>query len=178
MSAVKKYITNSKLDNPNKKYQLQPALAVIINTKNGVSEMYSTMIKHETTYKGFDKWHTCTQITKEEWQNSFNLLRTTTKDTKLLCFQLRAMHHVLTTNRSVAKFKREQCHLCEFCNNHSETIHHLLWKFDRVKLFWEELAQLLNSRCNHCHSLRIDDQLVLFGKSRKKLWTQSVILLF
>ena len=124
-------MTNFKVDGLNKIYQYQPALAIIINTKKGVSEIYRTMLTPESINKGFDKWHTITSITKEEWQNNFNLLRITTKDTKLRWFQLRVMHHVLTTNRSVAKFKREQCHLCEFCKAHSETIHHLLWKCEK-----------------------------------------------
>ena len=173
ISAVKKYLTNLKADDSNKKFLYQPALATIINTKKGASEIYQAMLTPEPRQKGFEKWHAITAITKEDWQSSLNLLKKSTKDTKLRWFQLRLMHHVLTTNRSVAKFKREQCHLCEFCKTHSETIHHLLWKCNKVNSFWTDLAQIINIRCKHSHKFKLDEQLVLFGKS-KNISTDSI----
>ena len=67
--------------------------------------------------------------------------------------------------RSVSKFNKEQNHLCEFCGSHSETIHHLLWKCQKVKLFWNELTRMINARCNHSHNFKVDENLILFGFS-------------
>ena len=107
-------MTNFKADDSNKKFLYQPALATIINTKKGASEIYQAMLTPEPRQKGFEKWHAITAITKEDWQSSLNLLKKSTKDTKLRWFQLRLMHHVLTTNRSVAKFKESNVTCANF----------------------------------------------------------------
>ena len=79
--------------------------------------------------------------------------------------QFRILHNILTTNRSVAKFKPEQTPLCQFCKSHSETIHHLLWACIKVKTFWNELSCTMNSRCTHAHNFKIDEKLAIFGQS-------------
>ncbi len=79
--------------------------------------------------------------------------------------QFRINHYILTTNRSVSKFKENQCHLCQFCNQHSETIQHLFWTCNLVNTFWKELSSILNSRCKHSHNFYFSEKLVLFGKS-------------
>ena len=71
----------------------------------------------------------------------------------------------LTTNRSVAKFKPEQNPLCQFCKSHSETIYHLLWKCNKVKIFWNDLSHIMNNRCTNTHNFKIDENLALFGQS-------------
>ena len=97
--------------------------------------------------------------------NSFRFLKRTTNDTKLRWLQFRIIHHILTTNRSVSKFKENQSHLCQFCNQHSETIQHLFWSCNRVNVFWKELSSILNTRCKHSHNFNFNEKLVLFGKS-------------
>ena len=81
-----------------------------------------------------------------------------TEDTKLRWLQFRVLHNILTTNRSVAKFRPEQKTLCQFCKSHSEIIHHLLWLCNKVK-------NILNNRCTHTHNSKIDENLALFGQS-------------
>ena len=92
-------------------------------------------------------------------------MKNSTTDTKLRWLQFRILHNILTTNRSVAKFKQDQNPLCQFCKSHSETIHHLFWKCSKVKTFWNELSLTINSRCSHTHNFKIDENLAIFGQS-------------
>ena len=104
---------------------------------------------------------------KKEWESYFNNLKNTTSDTKLRWFQFRILHYILTTNRSVSKYKNGQDGKCSFCGAHSETILHLLWKCKYVQCFWNEIALLINRKCVHSHNFKFTQSLVIFGKCNK-----------
>ena len=166
LSAIKKYLSMLKTEESNKEFLYPPALNIILNNTKGASKIYQAMLVNDNDLnKGFLKWQESVHINREEWQNSFSSLKTTTKDTKLRWFQFRVIHNILTTNRSVSKFNKQQCHLCEFCKSHSETIHHLMWRCDKVRAFWQEVTNLINNRCKHTYNFKIDEKLVLFGKN-------------
>ena len=130
-----------------------------MNTTKGASVIYHSMLEPDVQNKGFQKWQTHIQITLDIWKNSFKILKQCTDDTKLRWLQFRILHNILTTNRSVAKFRAEQSPLCQFCKSHSETIHHLLWQCNKVKLFWNELSNIINNRATHSKNFRIDEGL-------------------
>ena len=168
ISAIKQYIRRHvSLNMHGKSITHQPPLHIIMNSKNGASNIYHAMLEADDKKKGFEKWNNCTQITLKQWKHCFKRLQLTTIDTKLRWLQFRILHQILTTNRSVSKFNKEQSHLCEFCQCHSETIHHLIWKCHKVKIFWDELKLIINKRCNHAHSFNIDENLVIFGHSER-----------
>ena len=104
-------------------------------------------------------------ISKKEWQQTFRDIKRTTKDSKLIWLQYRISHSILTTNRSVSKFNHQQSHLCQFCNLHSETIHHLFWQCPKLNVFWNDLSLLMNKRCIHAYKFRFTENYVLFGIS-------------
>ena len=97
------------------------------------------------------------------WTDAFALLIKTTPDTKLIWLQFRILHHCLTTNRSVSKFKPEQTDLCEFCRKKSESIIHLFWQCPHIQQFWTNLAEYINIKCTHVHNFHFTKDLVLFG---------------
>ena len=90
-------------------------------------------------------------------------MRKTTKDTKLQYLQFRILHNILTTNKSVSKFKPNQTDFCEFWKASSESIQHLLWECNVVKIFWKDLEDLLNRRCSHVYNFSFNENLILFG---------------
>ena len=141
--------------------------------KSGTSDIYQLFIDSIVQFKGWNKWNQQIDINLDEWLNCFIFLKYTTRDTKLRWLQYRILHHILTTNRSVAKFNENQSHLCTFCNDHSETIEHLFWDCEKVSIFWANLTQLINKRCQHVHNFRLDKQLILFGQS-SCMYTDSV----
>ena len=132
-----------------------------MNSKKGVSNIYQELIKGNIRQPTKTKWETILGITVEKWKSSFALLKSITSDTKFIWFQIRILHHSLTTNRSVSKFKTEQNDACEFCKSHSETIHHLLWKCPKVNSFWQELVELISLRCTV--DFKIDESIVIIG---------------
>ena len=134
--------------------------------KSGASDIYKVFLSFHVQYTGFNKWHQLTDISHEEWLSSFSIMKFTTKDTKLRWLQYRILHHILTTNRSVAKYDESQDHRCTFCNKYSETIQHLFWGCEKVSSFWDSLSTLINRRCQHVHNFHIDRDLVLFGQSQ------------
>ena len=174
ISAVKRYVSQKLMPNTtNKTISYQPALDFLMNTIKGASAIYHTLLEPDVQNKGFQKWHTCTQITLTKWKNSFKIQKQSTKDTKLRWLQFRILHNILTTNRSVSKFKPEQNPLCQFCKSHSETIHHLLWQCNKVRIFWNELSYIINNRCTHTQNFEIDENLALFGQS-DRMKTDSI----
>ena len=163
ISSVKNY--GAKFQEQNKTLNFQAHFNLIMNTKKGVSTIYQELLRENTNQHTKTKWQTILGITIEQWKNSFNLLKSTTTDSKLIWFQLRILHNSLTTNRSVSKFKTNQTDTCQFCQSHSETIHHLLWKCTKVQTFWKELAELINRRCTVDYT--INESTVIIGHNDK-----------
>lgn len=153
------------LDKEGKKVCHQPPIQHILKTKKGASTIYNIFVDNCEDSKGFKKWGNLTGLSYEEWLSSFTLLKFTTKDTKLRWLQLRILHSILTTNRSVSKFRDYQTDLCSFCNNHSETIQHLFWECDVVKKFLGDLTDMINKRCKHSYQFRLNRNLIIFGHS-------------
>ena len=109
------------------------------------------------------KWNQLENTTSDEWSSSFLFLKQSTKDTKLKWLQFRILHHILTTNRWVSKFKDDQNDLYSFCNLKSETICHLFWECHLVKAFWDRLLYMLRTRCKHAEKMSFNKRLIHFG---------------
>ena len=162
---IGKYIEQNILKTTAVKINNQPPIDIILRCKKGTSSIYKTLLDNNFEIKGRDKWFNLIGLENAEWLNSFIFLKRTTNDTKLRWLQFRIIHHTLTTNRSVSKFKVNQSHLCSFCGKHSETIQHLFWTCDIVQKFWKDFCYLINTRCKHSHNFNVNEKLILFGKS-------------
>ena len=165
LSAIKKYFNFEDYKKTGTMMKYQPSLEKIMKYKSGASNIYQAFLDSPKQCKGMLKWQVQIGIEQEEWLSNFVLLKSTTKDTKLRWFQFRILHNILTTNRSVSKYKDTQSHLCTFCNDHSETIQHLFWDCKKTSSFWNDLLNLVNSRCKHVHNFNLNKNLVIFGRS-------------
>ena len=163
--AIKKSYAFDELEHDDKTVKYQPPLNIIMKSKKGACEIYKSFIFNSNECKGRDKWIKSLNITNEDWYNAFFKLKFTTKDTKLRWLQFRILHNILTTNRSVSKYKEEQTELCSFCQKDSETIQHLFYGCEIVRSFWDQLTSLLNRRCNHSKDFKVNEVFVLFGQS-------------
>ena len=94
----------------------------------------------------------------------FYSIKTSTNDKKLLWLQFRILHFILTTNRSVSKYKVGQNSKCSFCGAHSETIIHLFWDCTFVQSFWSGIASTFNKKCVHSYNFKFTKNLIIFGK--------------
>ena len=101
--------------------------------------------------------------TEENWKEPFRKLKALTQDTKLIWFQFRILHNILTTNRSVSKYDNNQTDRCTFCRTESETVIHLLWTCPKVKVFWTQLKNIINTRCHLTYTLTFDQTSITHG---------------
>ena len=173
VQSIKKVFKLEEYEKTNIKLKYQPPLETIMKKKSGASDIYKVFLSFTVQYTGFNKWHQLTDISHDEWLSSFACLKFTTKDTKLRWLQYRILHHILTTNRSVAKYDESQDHLCTFCHKYSETILHLFWSCEKVSSFFDSLSTLINRRCQHVHNFHFDRDLVLFGQSQS-IYTDNI----
>ena len=161
--AIKSYENKIKPTPIKCKLKLQPALEVILTTKSGTAPIYKVLLESNEKYQGYIKWSSKTEIDKTDWLESFEKLKNTTQDTKLRWLQYRILHNILTTNKSVSNYKRDQTPLCTFCNKHNETILHLFWECQKVKCFLKSLEKVINNRCMHSFNFRFTKNLMIFG---------------
>ena len=169
VSAIKGYESKLKFDYEhieNLNSQNQTTIQFLINIKKGSSKIYKILNEHINVPTGVRKWQNEHEV-MNRWNEAFHLLINTTTDTKLLWLQFRILHHCLTTNRSVAKYKPEQNDLCEFCHEHSESIDHLLWQCTVIQQFWTRLSEYINLKCTHVHNFKFTRDLVLFWNLQK-----------
>ena len=134
-----------------------------MKSTKGTSNFLQLLVYEKNVITGQQKWITAVGISPQYWLKSFHILKITTADTKLQWFQIRILHNILTTNRTVSKFMTNQTDLCEFCGSHSETIQHLMWYCSKVQHFWIELFNILKNRSSQHTSLVLSQSLVLFG---------------
>ena len=144
--------------------EFSPALNKIMINKKGSSLIYQEMIKIEQEYTGYNRWSKITDLSKNNWILSFTKLKTSTYDKKLIWLQFRVLHSILTTNRSVSKYKVDQDSKCSFCGAHSETIIHLFWDCTFAQSFWSCIASMFNKRCTNSKNFKFTKNLVIFGK--------------
>ena len=76
---------------------------------------------------------------------------------------IQIIHNILTTNKSVSKFKHDQSEKCSFCGIQSESIVHLFGECNIIMVFWNELQQIINSRCNVTEQLALNNSSILLG---------------
>ena len=167
ISSIKNYIKTLPTENIINSTEFPLPFNVIFNAKKGAALIYRNLNSQEKEQEptGFLKWNKQITISKTDWKQTFRNLKRTTKDCKLIWLQYRISHSILTTNRSVSKFNHQQSHLCQFCNLHSETIHHLFWQCPKVTAFWTSLSVLMNKRCMHAYKFRFTEKYILFGMS-------------
>ena len=80
------------------------------------------------------------------------------RDTKLHYFQFRFLQRILGVNNFLFRIKVKESPLCSLCHESNETLEHLFWDCDFVKIFWSESHNLcLKSR------FEIDFNCIKFG---------------
>jgi hypothetical protein len=83
-----------------------------------------------------------------EWKTIMQLPFKYTKIAKLQLLQFRINHHILTINTFLFKIGLKDNKLCNFCENHEETIYHILLECLNVQ-------DLLKRFVEFCHTKEI-----------------------
>ena len=174
ITAIKKYENTLTLKHTQTVgIKTQPHLYTIFKTSKGASNIYKILIHTDVKIKGITTWEKRFQ-TKLDQPSLFTKLLSTTKDTTLRWFQFRILHNILTTNKSVNRYNKEQNENCTFCNRYPESIEHLFWQCEITQGFWENLVRIINTKCKHAHNLKINKKFIILG-STHNIKTDSVL---
>ena len=96
-----------------------------------------------------------------DWEKIYSLSFQTTLDTKLREFQYKVLHRICYTNKMLSKFRIVDSPLCYFCNEELETLEHFFFYCERVRIFWNEVNNILQSQ--KLISIPFDVKDIFFG---------------
>ena len=139
--AIGRYINSLGVLTNSIRTENNPPMHALLANKSGSSCIYQRILNKPEKPKGIKRWEN-KLYNIHPWPFFFKHLKKSTDDRKLLWLQFRIIHHILTTNRSVSKFKPNQCELCTFCNSNSETIEHVMWQCRYVQTFFNDLTNV------------------------------------
>lgn len=153
-SSWKKSINCVHIQNENEQ-RLTKAISLPKITKY----VYNYLVKEKSQVpKAIFKWQDI-DYKVYDWNQIFMLPYIAVRDTKLHYFQFRFLQRILGVNNFLYRIKIKESSLCTFCHEVNETLEHLFWECDYVKLFWSEI-------CNLClkSTFEIDFNYIKFGK--------------
>jgi len=155
------------------------ALAIIKQNKKGCRAIYNQILKKEKAPKSLQKWKDeLINIPNSNICNNwsiYDLVFKITKDPKLLWFQYRLNHRILATNYLLKKMNIIADDSCCFCKNSPETLIHLFWNCNISNLFWRNLVDFLNYKCNtNMEHWNVHD--ILFGGHKIDTLINNILL--
>jgi hypothetical protein len=133
----------------------------ILCIPKGASIYYSILTRINTVSKFCTKWNE--KIGRVlNWKLVFKKVKSI-KEVKLKWFQIRIVHRIIATNIVLAQMNVVADDTCSFCKNVRESIVHLFWHCEHVKLFWMSLEQILIEKCKNITTISFNESLILFG---------------
>jgi len=115
-------------------------IAKIKKTTSVCKWAYQELIKtlpFRQPYK--EKWTLAmTEIREEDWLHYHSLPFRCTKNTRLQAFQYKVTHNILTTQRSLKRYRLSDSDTCTYCNGDVETIQHVLFRCPTTRQVWNE----------------------------------------
>ena len=88
-----------------------------------------------------------------------------TKETKLIMFQYKIIHHILFTNSLLYKLEKVSSPHCPFCPAIHQTVTHLFVECTQASIFWSEFQNWIFQLCNL--QLDLSPQEVIYGIIRQ-----------
>ena len=141
----------------------QAVMNLLCNLGNKSSKViYKMLLSPDTQTKAMNKWNV---IIGEnlEWGRIFYDLRKITQDTKLLWFQMKILHRILSTNKYLKMIGIRYDDKCSFCKTSTEDINHLFWNCDIVQEFRLDFLGWVKTKCTHLDHFQLNLQFVIFG---------------
>ena len=79
-------------------------------------------------------------FSKESIHKMYSLPFLITKDSKLITFQFKIIHHILPTKSSLFQAGITESDICSLCTSEKQTIKHLLYHCTVSKAFWDRFT--------------------------------------
>ena len=133
------------------------------------------LIKHKER-NCFKKWERATDSNDLDWETIFNRIYSSTIDTKLRNFQFKLIHNILPDNRILLKMGIIENDLCNFCNNHRDSVVHYLWYCPKAQQFWNNTIHWFQTLFDT--NIEISLKTILFGDQFTTNHTQNNFINF
>ena len=134
----------------------------IFRNERGSQNIYACLLPKHDDSRVTERWKRY-GIENIEWKKVHKIVDKSLDCTKLKWMQLRINNKILSTNKSVSKFKEDQSPLCTFCNAAEEDIPHLLYDCRVVQRFWRNLEHEIIAKCPTITFIKIPKQVAIFG---------------
>ena len=140
-------------------------LSILLLSPRPGKNVYQNFLKKLYEKPKFEtKWEAPLNISlsDEWWRRAHSCAVNFTNDTKLMWFQIRLTHRILSTNTFLSKIGVADSQLCSFCGEELEELVHLYWSCNYVQMLWTSLFHWINGKTNMSLNLVLED--ILFGK--------------
>ena len=117
---------------------LNPPLEDLLSTRVAYSTLLTNNVSPPTSENRILNYG----FSKESIHKVYTLpfLITKTKDSKLIAFQNKIIHHILPTKSSLFRAGITDSDICSLCATEKQTINHLLYHCTVSKAFWDRFA--------------------------------------
>ena len=159
LNAIRKYLRKTNCT-PNEKNDLEEPVGwrILRGSKQVIKDAFKPT---EVANPSKTKWNNAYPALN--WKKIYLKCNKTSPDVKLRWFQMRLLYRILPTNRLLYIKRIKDNSVCNFCNNGEQTTVHLFWECTIVKSFWDELTENFISKLPHAQTLRLSDELIIFG---------------
>ena len=162
ISAIKDYMRTVGVTNePSGNVQESVGWRILKGPKNTIKDVLKSKPQ---IHNSKTKWDNT--FDELNWNNIYHICHKTTCDTKLRWFQLRLLYRILPTNRFLFLRKIKASELCDLCHTMVETIEHMFYDCDVIKLFWQNLVNKFIDKLPHTNNMDIFKELILFGTKK------------
>ena len=111
-------------------------------TKKRSKDYYSLIISKKAQLpNNVQKLRQHFNLTDEELKVAFTLPHKIANEPYVKAFQYKILNSILYTNTKLFKIGYSEHDKCTFCNNESETLHHLFFNCPHSNLFWKHLEK-------------------------------------
>ena len=151
----------------------------LLSMENASKYFYKILLnslnKH-TERNCFSKWERVTDTNDINWEIIFSRIYSTTIDTKIRNFQYKLIHDILPDNRILQKMGVTEDDLCNFCNNHRDSVIHYIWHCPKAQQFWNSTKIWLETLLNT--NIELSLKTVLFGDEFVTDYVQNNLINF
>lgn len=135
-------------------------LQVILSNKKGSISVYTKFREPYKRPKSEAKWEKRWENFVIDWNETYKRMIYFCKDPTKKWFHYRILHDILGTNDLLFKMGIKDSPLCSFCNKHNETIYHLFCECEKVKQFWADTQNWINSTLKS-NTIMVNDKIIL-----------------
>merc|ERR1712074_106479 len=151
-------------------------IEILVHDKKGSRRFYDqfvfSMFKKS---KSEIKWENILDIQVNNfWRNHNAVCHYVTKDIKLLWFQYRITHRIISTNAYVFKIGIFEGDRCNFCNAEVETICHIFSGCVHVNTLWNDIQNWVNNIYRLDIHLSIQD--IIFSNAKFNACTGTSVI--